>query len=24
VNELLFLREMHRAGHFAEGSDRIH
>lgn len=24
VNELLFLREMNRAGHFAEASDRIH
>ena len=24
VNELLFLREMNRAGHFAETPDRIH
>jgi hypothetical protein len=24
VNQLLFLREMNRAGHFAETADRIH
>jgi hypothetical protein len=24
VNELLFLREMHRAGHFAETPDPVH
>ena len=24
VNQLLFLRQMNRAGHFAEGADRIH